>query len=115
MQAGRQKSTIRIAYAHSEFAIPLLQWNQLNYAGNAFGEPYSFRGRDKLTFGKDASGVNAVILHHPSISKPHAAIQFRRTKGEVAPWLMDLESVNQTFLWSPEKVRARVPVLSAVA
>jgi hypothetical protein len=77
-------------------------------AGNAFGEPYSFRGRDKLTFGKDGSGVNAVVLHHPSISKQHAVIQFRRAKGEVAPWLMDLESVNQTFLWSPEKVRNSV-------
>ena len=75
-------------------------------AGNAFGEPYSFRGRDKLTFGKDTSGVNLVILHHPSISKQHAAIQFRQVKGSIDPWLMDLGSVNKTYLWSLEKVRS---------
>jgi pSer/pThr/pTyr-binding forkhead associated (FHA) protein len=48
--------------------------------------------------------VNSVILCHPSISKQHAVIQFRRVKGAIAPWLMDLESVNKTYLYSVEQV-----------
>jgi FHA domain len=68
-------------------------------ADKEIGESYKFRGRDHLTFGKDTSGVNSVILNHPSISKQHAAIQFRRTAKGVHPWLVDLESVNKTYLY----------------
>lgn len=48
--------------------------------------------------------MNSVILNHPSISKQHAVVQFRRVKGAIQPWLMDLESVNKTYLYSVEQV-----------
>jgi smad nuclear-interacting protein 1 len=59
-----------------------------------------------LIFGQD-SAVAGLIARHASISRQHAVLQFRRPRPdgrdgtEPAPWLMDLESRNQTHLCEP--------------
>lgn len=75
------------------------------HAGQVFGEALTLRGRSCVRFGKDPS-VNGVVLQHPSISKQHAVIQFRRSKAspKVEPWIMDLESVNKTYLYATDLV-----------
>ena len=88
------------------FGIATLRHRQHVRAGQAFGEPLSLRGRSVMRFGKDAA-INGFVVHHPSISKQHAVVQFRRGKTQrVEPWLMDLESVNKTYLHVADAVRA---------
>jgi smad nuclear-interacting protein 1 len=61
------------------------------------------RGRQTFwTLGKDKHRCH-ILAMHPSISREHAAIQFRRTvKGEIAPYMVDLESSNGTWLRKPD-------------
>ena len=52
--------------------------------------------------GKD-DRVCDILIPHPSCSKQHAVIQFRKRKGssglmEIKPYIMDLGSTNKTFL-----------------
>lgn len=50
------------------------------------------------------SKVADILLDHPTCSKQHAVLQFRRTTDvssglkKVKPYIMDLESTNKTFL-----------------
>ncbi|KAH0481279.1 MAG: uncharacterized protein KVP18_003117 [Porospora cf. gigantea A] len=53
--------------------------------------------KDHFLFGKDIRVVDVPCLH-PSISKQHAAIQFRLIDDVVVPYILDLESTNGTFL-----------------
>eukprot|EP00933_Yihiella_yeosuensis_P000532 TRINITY_DN10083_c1_g1_i1.p1 TRINITY_DN10083_c1_g1~~TRINITY_DN10083_c1_g1_i1.p1 ORF type:complete len:304 (+),score=101.97 TRINITY_DN10083_c1_g1_i1:69-980(+) len=49
-------------------------------------------------FGKDRRVVD-VPTDHPTCSKQHAVLHYRqKPSGEVMPYIMDLESVNGTFL-----------------
>lgn len=58
------------------------------------------REREWLLFGRDRR-VADVATDHGSCSKQHAVLQFRISPSdakEIAPWLMDLETTNGTFL-----------------
>ena len=39
-----------------------------------------------------------VLCLHPSVSSQHAVIQFRRVKGMIKPYIMDLKSRHGTYL-----------------
>ncbi|EUB56483.1 Smad nuclear-interacting protein 1 [Echinococcus granulosus] len=45
-----------------------------------------------------AQHIADLPMAHPSISKQHAVLQFRFTKGRVRLYVIDLESTNGTFL-----------------
>ncbi|KEP64720.1 UNVERIFIED_CONTAM: FHA domain-containing protein [Hammondia hammondi] len=53
--------------------------------------------RSSFIFGKD-NRVADILLMHPTISKQHAVLQFRRKLGDVSPYIIDLESTNGTYL-----------------
>ncbi|KAF8822545.1 FHA domain-containing protein [Cardiosporidium cionae] len=55
-------------------------------------------------FGKEIR-VADILLMHPTISKQHAALQYRLRQGEVRPYIIDLESTNGTYL-NGEKIEA---------
>lgn len=69
---------------------------------------YPFKGKDSLDpipiyrqsaylLGRDRT-IADIPIDHPSCSKQHAVIQFRRVKGSVHPHLIDLDSANKTLL-----------------
>ncbi|PNH04190.1 FHA domain-containing protein DDL, partial [Tetrabaena socialis] len=69
-------------------------------------EPFHIHRSDHYLFGRDVS-VADIITAHPSCSKQHAVLQFRLTEKDdeyglrttaVRPYLLDLGSVNGTFL-----------------
>lgn len=50
-------------------------------------------------FGKDRKMNPDIAIDHPSCSKQHAVIHFRkRSDGEVCPYILDLDSTNGTML-----------------
>ncbi|PFH32765.1 FHA domain-containing protein [Besnoitia besnoiti] len=53
--------------------------------------------RSSFIFGKDTR-VADILLMHPTISKQHAVLQFRKKLGDVSPYIIDLESTNGTYL-----------------
>lgn len=69
---------------------------------------YPFKGDESLDsipiyhqsaylLGKDRA-IADIPIDHPSCSKQHAVIQFRKVKGQVRPYIIDLESTNKTKL-----------------
>lgn len=69
---------------------------------------YPFKGDDSLDsipiyrqsaylLGKDRA-IADIPIDHPSCSKQHAVIQFRKVKGQVRPYIIDLDSTNKTKL-----------------
>lgn len=60
-----------------------------------------------FVFGRDEDLAD-VLTEHPSCSKEHAVVQFRKNKtGEVVPYLIDLESTNGTKLNHEKVANAR--------
>ena len=85
----------------SDSALPSLHYRL--YAFSPTGGPPSvlhLHRQATYAVGRDGA-VNDLIITHPSVSKQHAVVQYRRVKGsggEVVPYLMDLGSVNGSFL-----------------
>ena len=48
-------------------------------------------------FGRDEN-LSDVLLDHPSCSKEHAALQYRKRNGVVKLYIIDLESTSGTYL-----------------
>ena len=88
-------------------AKPDQQWRLYEFKdGKMQEEPLYLHRMDHYLFGRDVSIVD-VVCAHPSISKQHAVIQFRKTskadgnggqRVAIRPYLMDLGTVNGTFL-----------------
>uniref|UniRef100_A0A5K3FS67 FHA domain-containing protein n=1 Tax=Mesocestoides corti TaxID=53468 RepID=A0A5K3FS67_MESCO len=75
---------------------------------SAFWRLYPFKGKEALKvmhihrqsgylIGRSQQ-IADLPMAHPSISKQHAVLQFRFTKGKVRLYVIDLESANGTFL-----------------
>ncbi|ODQ81388.1 hypothetical protein BABINDRAFT_25537, partial [Babjeviella inositovora NRRL Y-12698] len=60
------------------------------------------RDVDHFIVGRDAS-VCDIVPKHSSVSKQHAAIQFRKVGSAIRPYVIDLESINGTYLNENEK------------
>lgn len=56
-------------------------------------------------FGREVTIVD-IPIEHPSCSKQHAVIQFRFVKGQIKPYIIDLDSSNGTSL-NGEKIEPR--------
>ncbi|CDJ37374.1 forkhead-associated domain-containing protein, putative [Eimeria tenella] len=68
------------------------------------GKVLHIHRRSWFLFGKD-NRVADVLLLHPTVSKQHAVLQYRRRFGNVVPYIIDLESTNGTYL-NDERVEA---------
>lgn len=53
--------------------------------------------KSNFIFGREESLAD-VVLAHPSCSKEHAVLQYRKTKKGPALYLIDLDSTNGTYL-----------------
>ncbi|KAL8270840.1 hypothetical protein Esti_005211 [Eimeria stiedai] len=62
--------------------------------------------RTSFLLGKDERVCDITLLH-PTISKQHAVLQFRKRSDGVVPYLIDLESTNGTFLNGERILSAR--------
>lgn len=60
-------------------------------------DPIPIYRQSAFLLGRDRN-IADIPIDHPSCSKQHAVIQFRKVKGEVRPYLIDLESANKTKL-----------------
>lgn len=68
---------------------------------------FVYKGKDEVDCVQVSRGDHAVlgrsercdvVTMHPSCSKEHAALQFRRKDGVIKPYLIDLESTHGTTL-----------------
>lgn len=84
-------------------AMPDKKWRLYVFKdGEMIGEPLFLHRQTAYLLGRDRQ-VCDIPLDHPSCSKQHAVIQFRKIKldgggAEIRPYLLDLESVNGTML-----------------
>lgn len=89
-----------------EAAKPTEKWRLYPFKNDESLPFVELHRKSHYLLGRDRK-VADIPLDHPSISKQHAAIQFRKVEIErkdgskqrvVRPYLMDLESSNKTFL-----------------
>jgi hypothetical protein len=97
----------------SDAAVPTKPWRLYEFKGDDIVRTYYFGGKQGagqrfLLFGRDGSCCD-VICAHPSVSKQHCCIQFRKVQPtkDALPYLMDLNSGNGTFLNREKKPIAR--------
>ncbi|KAF7561830.1 hypothetical protein G7046_g2323 [Stylonectria norvegica] len=102
-------STIQLKYHEPPEArkpSPRDQWKMFTFKGGDIVDTIDLSLRSCWLIGREMSIVD-LSAEHPSISKQHAAIQFRYTErrnefgdrlGKVKPYLIDLKSANGTTL-----------------
>lgn len=102
-------SSITLKYhepAEARKPSPRDQWKLYIFKGADIVDTVDLSTRSCWLIGREMSVVD-LAAEHPSISKQHAAIQFRYTEkrnefgdkiGKVKPYLIDLESANGTML-----------------
>ena len=76
---------------------PDKRWFIYPFKGDESLDPIPIYRQSAYLLGKDTSIADIPLLH-PSCSKQHAVIQFRKVKGEIWPYLIDLDSTNKTRL-----------------
>lgn len=91
----------------AEAANPEARWRLYQFKkGTPFQDPLPIHRQSTYLFGRERR-VADVPTDHPSCSKQHAVLQFRRMEKEgsdgmptqvVRPYVMDLGSVNGTFI-----------------
>ncbi|EEF39433.1 nuclear inhibitor of protein phosphatase-1, putative [Ricinus communis] len=90
-----------------EASKPNIRWRLYVFkAGEVLNEPLYIHRQSCYLFGRERR-VADIPTDHPSCSKQHAVIQFRRVEKEepdgtismqVRPYIMDLGSTNKTFI-----------------
>lgn len=91
----------------AEAANPQARWRLYQFKkGAPFQDPLPIHRQSMYLFGRERR-VADVPTDHPSCSKQHAVLQYRRVEKEgkdgmvvpaVRPYVMDLGSVNGTFI-----------------
>ncbi len=85
---------------------PRDEWRLFVFKGDEILDTVPLGNRSCWLVGREAAVVD-LVAEHPSVSKQHAAIQFRHLErrneygdkvGRVRPYLIDLESANGTTL-----------------
>lgn len=71
------------------------RWFLYPFKGEESFDPIPIYRQSAFLIGKDRS-IADIPIDHPSCSRQHAVIQFRKVGGEVRPYLIDLESANKT-------------------
>eukprot|EP00930_Biecheleria_cincta_P036958 TRINITY_DN25339_c0_g2_i1.p1 TRINITY_DN25339_c0_g2~~TRINITY_DN25339_c0_g2_i1.p1 ORF type:complete len:312 (+),score=91.45 TRINITY_DN25339_c0_g2_i1:55-990(+) len=83
----------------AEARRPSIKWRLYCFIkGQDDPKQYDIHRQVGYLFGKDRR-VADIPTDHATCSKQHAVLHFRQTpKGEVKPYIMDLESINGTFV-----------------
>lgn len=81
----------------SEASKPDQRWLLYPFKGQESLDPIPIYRQSAYLLGRDRTIVD-IPIDHPSCSKQHAVIQFRKVRGNVSPYLIDLESANKTKL-----------------
>lgn len=76
---------------------PDQRWFLYPFKGSESLEPIPIYRQSAYLLGRDRT-IADISMDHPSCSKQHAVIQFRKVKGLVSPYIIDLESANKTKL-----------------
>lgn len=120
-RTGNVFKGVRLKWSEpSDAATPGLEWQLHVFKGEAaLGEPLRVHKQSAYLFGRDRS-VCDVGIDHPSCSKQHAVLQFRRVPraagaavNVVKPYLLDLESANGTLINGEQVAPARYVELRA--
>uniref|UniRef100_A0A6G1SG58 Smad nuclear interacting protein 1 n=1 Tax=Aceria tosichella TaxID=561515 RepID=A0A6G1SG58_9ACAR len=76
---------------------PDQRWFLYPFKGDQSLDPIPIYRQSAYLLGRDRN-IADIPIDHPSCSKQHAVIQFRKMKGKICPYLIDLESANKTKL-----------------
>lgn len=76
---------------------PDQRWFLYPFKGDESLDPIPIYRQSAYLLGKDRH-IADIPIDHPSCSKQHAVIQFRKVKNQISPYLIDLESTNKTKL-----------------
>ncbi|VDN10630.1 unnamed protein product [Dibothriocephalus latus] len=76
---------------------PTVFWRMYPFKGNESLPVLHIHRQSGYLIGRDRN-IADIPMDHPSISKQHAVLQFRYTKGQTRLYVIDLESANGTFL-----------------
>lgn len=89
----------------SEAQRPNERWFLYPFKGEESLEKIPIYRQSAYLLGRDRA-IADIPIDHPSCSKQHAAIQFRKVNGKVSPYIIDLESANKTQL-NDEEIEPR--------
>lgn len=81
----------------TEAQKPDQRWFIYPFKGTESLDPIPIYRQSAYLLGRDRN-IADIPIDHPSCSKQHAVIQFRKVKGKVCPYIIDLESANKTKL-----------------
>lgn len=76
---------------------PDQRWFLYPFKGTESLDPLPIYRQSAYLLGRDRA-IADIPIEHPSCSKQHAVIQFRKVKGKVQPYIIDLDSANKTKL-----------------
>ncbi|CAG9322686.1 unnamed protein product [Blepharisma stoltei] len=93
-----ENSGIAIKYTEPlDASLPRYHWRLFVYEGNNEKDPIDLHIKSSYIIGRDEN-IADILIPHMSVSKEHAAIQFRKRKSHILPYIIDLESKNGTYL-----------------
>lgn len=84
---------------------PTNHWRLYAFKGNQTLPILHIHRQSGFLIGRDRN-IADIPMDHPSISKQHAVLQYRFVRGEVRLYIIDLESVNGTYL-NNNRIEAR--------
>lgn len=76
---------------------PDQRWLLYPFKGSESLDPIPIYRQSAYLLGRDRT-IADISVDHPSCSKQHAVIQFRKVKGVIHPYIIDLDSANNTKL-----------------
>lgn len=80
-----------------EAAMPQVRWRVYVFKPGCEPEKLYIHRQSAYLVSRDRK-IADVPFDHPSISKQHAVLQYRKAGGDVKLYLMDLDSANGTYL-----------------
>lgn len=76
---------------------PNQRWFLYPFKGQESLDPIPIYRQSAYLLGRDRA-IADIPIDHPSCSKQHAVLQFRKVKGQIYPYIIDLDSANKTIL-----------------
>lgn len=76
---------------------PKQRWFLYPFKSDESLDPIPIYRQSAYLLGRDRT-IADIPIDHPSCSKQHAVVQFRKVKGDVHPYIIDLDSANKTKL-----------------
>lgn len=76
---------------------PDQRWFLYPFKGDESLDPIPIYVQSAYLLGRDRA-IADIPIDHPSCSKQHAVVQFKKSKGKISPYIIDLDSANKTKL-----------------